>query len=196
MNWLRSIPLFTLAALQANGHPLLERQSTDGAYIVTLKSSLTNEATEGHVSWATELSSNALRRRQENGTSSDFKKYQIPGFNAYSGYFDAAAIGEIEASEEVCSNSAYHKTLLTTSRLQMWSRMSLSSQPSLPHKAMPLGDLDASLPSPSQVSTHISTTPVLEAILMRTSSIPASTSTTKSSAVVPLSARPSYPEPT
>ncbi|KAF2169741.1 hypothetical protein M409DRAFT_52248 [Zasmidium cellare ATCC 36951] len=131
MNWLRSIPLFALAALQANGYPLVERQSTDGAYIVTLKSSLTAEATEGHVSWATELSSNALRRRQENGTSSDFKKYQIPGFNAYSGYFDAASIGEIEASEEVANvepDVLVFATVLTSQSNAPWGLGRISTQ--------------------------------------------------------------------
>lgn len=104
MSWLRSVSILALAALQANAHPLVERQTTDGAYIVTLKKELTTEASDGHVSWATTLSSNSLRRRQENGTSSEFKSYKIPGFNAYSGYFDSASISEIEASEDVSPN--------------------------------------------------------------------------------------------
>ncbi|KAK4497322.1 hypothetical protein PRZ48_011772 [Zasmidium cellare] len=131
MSWLRSLPLLALAALQANAHPLAERQTTDGAYIVTLKKELTTEASEGHVSWATTLSSNSLRRRQENGTSSDFKSYKIPGFNAYSGYFDASSISEIEASEDVANvepDVLVYTTVLTSQTNAPWGLGRISTQ--------------------------------------------------------------------
>lgn len=101
MKWLSTIQALAFAGSFTNGLPTSKRQATAGSYIVTLKKSLTTEASESHVSWATRLSSNSLRRRQENETASEFKSYKIPGFNAYSGYFDADSITEIEANEDV-----------------------------------------------------------------------------------------------
>ena len=95
-------------------------------YIVTLKST-TNE--DAHVSWVKDLHARNLARRGGQGPSGVDKKYQINGFKAYSGEFDAATLAEIKANddvEDIEEDQTWYISALTTQSNAPWGLASVS----------------------------------------------------------------------
>jgi oryzin len=105
MNFKR-LALILAAALPLGGAaaPLNSRDepvpSVQGKYIITLKTGVSARDIESHMAWARDVHARGLGRRDLAGVE---KTYDIAGFHAYAGEFDAATIEELRNSPEVSS---------------------------------------------------------------------------------------------
>ena len=95
----RQIALSLAALLPlAAAAPTQERQAkraVPGKYIVTLKN---NVNATSHLSWAREVHSRSLGKRDTTGVG---KSFQIEDFSAYAGEFDEATLEQIKNNPDV-----------------------------------------------------------------------------------------------
>lgn len=68
-------------------------------YIVTLKSGISTADFDSHISWARDVHSRSLSRRDTAGIE---KTYKIKDFNAYAVEMDVETLAKIKANPDVC----------------------------------------------------------------------------------------------
>ncbi|KAI0436826.1 subtilase [Xylaria telfairii] len=100
MHSFRSLALFFGALLPAAlAAPTSKKpEYIPNKYIVTLKSGISTSEFESHVSWARDVHSRSLSRRDTAGVE---RTYNIKDFNAYAVEMDAQALAEIKAHPQV-----------------------------------------------------------------------------------------------
>ncbi|KAJ3527771.1 hypothetical protein NM208_g10539 [Fusarium decemcellulare] len=97
-------------------------------YIITLKSDVSQDKFDSHLTWVEDVHKRSLRRRDLAGVE---KVYNISDFHAYSGKFDSTTIEELKNSPEVADvepDQVYTLDAFVTQSGATWGLGSISSR--------------------------------------------------------------------
>ena len=96
----KTLALHLAAVLPALAAPV-DKQATQvvpNSYIITLKQGASPASFQSHLSWVGDVHRRSVSKRDTTGVD---KVFDLDGFTAYSGSFDAATLQEIKKSDEV-----------------------------------------------------------------------------------------------